>query len=133
KEIDELLQPSYHFMLYQESIMAFLVWCGMKEDHTYDIIKKISKKKFTPEAKESLRLELLEGYQKNIGTQEGFNEVWQVVDDAARYSFNAAHAVSVAYDSIYGAEAKEHHPLEYYTVVLNQYQSDNEKTSRIIS
>lgn len=133
KEIDELLQPSYHFMLYQESIMAFLVWCGMKEDHTYDIIKKISKKKFTPEAKESLRLELLEGYQKNLGTQEGFNEVWQVVDDAARYSFNAAHAVSVAYDSIYGAEAKEHHPLEYYTVVLNQYQSDNEKTSRIIS
>ena len=133
KEINELLQPSYHFMLYQESIMAFLVWCGMKEDHTYDIIKKISKKKFTPEAKESLRLELLEGYQKNLGTQEGFNEVWQVVDDAARYSFNAAHAVSVAYDSIYGAEAKEHHPLEYYTVVLNQYQSDNEKTSRIIS
>lgn len=133
KEIDKLLQPSYHFMLYQESIMAFLVWCGMKEDHTYDIIKKISKKKFTPEAKESLRLELLEGYQKNLGTQEGFNEVWQVVDDAARYSFNAAHAVSVAYDSIYGAEAKEHHPLEYYTVVLNQYQSDNEKTSRIIS
>lgn len=133
KEIDELLQPSYHFMLYQESIMAFLVWCGMEEDHTYDIIKKISKKKFTPEAKESLRLELLEGYQKNLGTQEGFNEVWQVVDDAARYSFNAAHAVSVAYDSIYGAEAKEHHPLEYYTVVLNQYQSDNEKTSRIIS
>lgn len=133
KEIDDLLQPSYHFMLYQESIMAFLVWCGMEEDHTYDIIKKISKKKFTPEAKEKLRLELLEGYQKNLGTQEGFNEVWQVVDDAARYSFNAAHAVSVAYDSIYGAEAKEHHPLEYYTVVLNQYQSDNEKTSRIIS
>lgn len=133
KEIDDLLQPSYHFMLYQESIMAFLVWCGMEEDHTYDIIKKISKKKFTPEAKEKLRLELLEGYQKNLGAQEGFNEVWQVVDDAARYSFNAAHAVSVAYDSIYGAEAKEHHPLEYYTVVLNKYQSDNEKTSRIIS
>ena len=133
KEIDDLLQPSYHFMLYQESIMAFLVWCGMEEDHTYDIIKKISKKKFTPEAKEKLRLELLEGYQKNLDTQEGFNEVWQVVDDAARYSFNAAHAVSVAYDSIYGAEAKEHHPLEYYTVVLNKYQSDNEKTSRIIS
>lgn len=133
KEIDDLLQPSYHFMLYQESIMAFLVWCGMEEDHTYDIIKKISKKKFTPEAKEKLRLELLEGYQKNLDTQERFNEVWQVVDDAARYSFNAAHAVSVAYDSIYGAEAKEHHPLEYYTVVLNKYQSDNEKTSRIIS
>ncbi len=132
-EIDDILQPSYHFMLYQESIMAFLVWCGMKEDHTYDIIKKISKKKFTPEAKEELRQELIAGYKKNIGAEEGFDEVWQVVDDAARYSFNAAHAVSVAYDSIYGAEAKEHHPLEYFTTVLNEYQSDNEKTSRIIA
>lgn len=132
-EIDEILQPSYHFMLYQESIMAFLVWCGMKEDHTYDIIKKISKKKFTPEAKEELRQELLVGYKAKLGTEEGFDEVWQVVDDAARYSFNAAHAVSVAYDSIYGAEAKEHHPLEYFTTVLNEYQSDNEKTSRIIA
>lgn len=132
-EIDEILQPSYHFMLYQESIMAFLVWCGMKEDHTYDIIKKISKKKFTPEAKEELRQELLLGYKAKLGTEEGFDEVWQVVDDAARYSFNASHAVSVAYDSIYGAEAKEHHPLEYFTTVLNEYQSDNEKTSRIIA
>ena len=132
-EIDDILQPSYHFMLYQESIMAFLVWCGMKEDHTYDIIKKISKKKFTPEAKEELRQELITGYKKNLGTEKGFDEVWQVVDDAARYSFNAAHAVSVAYDSIYGAEAKEHHPLEYFTTVLNEYQSDNEKTSRIIA
>ena len=132
-EIDDILQPSYHFMLYQESIMAFLVWCGMKEDHTYDIIKKISKKKFTPEAKEELRQELIAGYKRNLGTEEGFDEVWQVVDDAARYSFNAAHAVSVAYDSIYGAEAKEHHPLEYFTTVLNEYQSDNEKTSRIIA
>ncbi len=133
KEIDDILKPSYHFMLYQESIMAFLVWCGMKEDHTYDIIKKISKKKFTPEAKEELRQELITGYKKNLGTEDGFDEVWQVVDDAARYSFNAAHAVSVAYDSIYGAEAKEHHPLEYFTTVLNEYQSDNEKTSRIIA
>lgn len=132
-EIDEILQPSYHFMLYQESIMAFLVWCGMKEDHTYDIIKKISKKKFTPEAKEELRQELLTGYKEKLGTEEGFDEVWQVVDDAARYSFNAAHAVSVAYDSIYGAEAKEHYPIEYFTTVLNEYQSDNEKTSRIIA
>ena len=133
KEIDEILAPSYHFMLYQESIMAFLVWCGMKEDHTYDIIKKISKKKFTDDAKEEFRQELLHGYKKNLGTEKGFDEVWQVVDDAARYSFNASHAVSVAYDSLYGAEAKSHHPLEYFETVLNEYRSDNEKTSRIIA
>jgi DNA polymerase III alpha subunit len=120
-------------MLYQESIMAFLVWCGLPEDHTYDIIKKISKKKFTPEKQEELRLELIKGYQNNLGTEEGFEEIWQVVNDAARYSFNASHSLSVAWDSLYGAELKTHYPLEYYTTVLNEYQNDTEKTGRIIS
>lgn len=132
-EIDEILKPSYHFMLYQESIMAFLVWCGMKEDHTYDIIKKIAKKKFSHKEQELLREELLQGYIGNTGSDDGFGAVWQVVEDAARYSFNASHSLSVAWDSLYGAELKAHYPLEYYTVVLNEYQNDTEKTGRIIS
>lgn len=132
-EIDAVLEPSYHFMLYQESIMAFLVWCGMKEDHTYDIIKKIAKKKFTPEEQQDLKEEVLDGFVKNTGSQEGFDVVWQVVEDAARYSFNASHSLSVAWDSLYGAELKEHYPIEYYSVVLNEYQNDTEKTGRIIS
>ena len=44
KELDELLEDSYHYLMYQESIMKFLVWLGMPESQTYDIIKKISKK-----------------------------------------------------------------------------------------
>ncbi len=130
-EVDKLLEPSYHFMLYQESIMAFLVWCGMEEDHTYDIIKKISKKKFTDEEKYKLKEELKQGFVKNIGNDNGFEEIWQVVDDASRYSFNAAHALSVCWDSLYGAELKAHYPLEYFTVVLNEYKDDTEKTKRI--
>ncbi len=41
--------------------------------------------------------------------------------------------MSVAWDSLYGAELKAHHPLEYFTTVLNEYQNDTEKTGRIIS
>ena len=131
--IDELLKPSFNFMLYQESIMAFLVWCGLKEDYTYDIIKKIAKKKFTDEEIEKLKQELLEGYIKNVGDSDKFNEVWQVVEDAAKYSFNASHSLSVAWDSIYGAYLKANYPLEYFTVVLNEWTTDTEKTSKIIS
>lgn len=130
-DIDRILEPSYHYMLYQESIMAFLVWCGVNEEHTYDIIKKISKKKFTEEAKEELKAELLQEFKRKTGTEEGFDTVWQVVDDASRYSFNASHALSVAWDSVYGAYLKAHYPLEYFTVVLNEYQGDVEKTGKI--
>lgn len=132
-EIDEILKPSYHFMLYQESIMAFLVWCGLKEDHTYDIIKKIAKKKFTEDEIIKLKKELKEGFIKNTGCEDSFEGVWQVVQDAAKYSFNASHSLSVAWDSLYGAYLKANYPLEYYSVVLNEYIDNKEKTHRIIN
>jgi len=43
EELDELLTDSFHYLLYQESIMAYLVWLGIEEKGTYDIIKKIAK------------------------------------------------------------------------------------------
>ena len=43
KELDEILKDSYHYLLYQESIMKYLVWLGIEESGTYDIIKKIAK------------------------------------------------------------------------------------------
>ena len=86
KELDELLQDSYHYLLYQESIMKYLNWLGIEESETYDIIKKIAKKKFKEKELIELKRELLEGWVKRIGTQDGFDETWQVVEDASRYS-----------------------------------------------
>jgi len=113
--------------------MAFLVWCGLKEDHTYDIIKKIAKKKFKEEELEQLKSELIIGFVKNVGNDEKFEEVWQVINDAAKYSFNASHSLSVAWDSLYGAYLKANYPLEYYTIILNEYSSDTDKTRKILN
>ena len=56
----------------------------------------------------------------------------KVVEDAAHYSFNASHSLSYAYDSLYGAYLKAHYPLEYYTVALNMYSDDLDRTPRLI-
>lgn len=127
-ELDNILQDSFHFMMYQESIMKYLVWLGIEEKGTYDIIKKIAKKKFKEDELEKLRGQLLQGWIKQVGKEDGFNNTWQVVMDAAHYSFNASHSLSVAIDSIYGAYLKSHYPLEYYTVVLNLYGDDQDRT-----
>ena len=132
KELDELLEDSYHYLMYQESIMKFLVWLGMPESQTYDIIKKISKKKFKEEELVELKEGLRQGWIKNIGNDDKFEESWRVVEDAAHYSFNASHSLSVALDSLYGAYLKCHYPLEYYTVTLNVYNDDIEKTAKLI-
>lgn len=132
KELDNILEDSFHYLTYQESIMKYLVWLGIEEKGTYDIIKKIAKKKFKEKELEELKTRLLNGWVKNVGTEDGFTDTWQVVEDAAHYSFNASHSLSVAIDSIYGAYLKSHYPLEYFTVVLSMYADDIDRTSKLI-
>lgn len=132
KELDDILEDSFHYLMYQESIMKYLVFLGMEEKGTYDIIKKIAKKKFKEEELNALQKQLEEGWIKNVGKIDGFAETWQVVQDAAHYSFNASHSLSVAIDSLYGAYLKANYPLEYFTVVLSMYSDDMERTANLI-
>ena len=76
-------------MLYQELIMKYLIWLGIPETGSYDIIKKIAKKKFKEEELKELKDRLLQGWIDKLGTSDGFETNWQVVEDAAHYSFNA--------------------------------------------
>ena len=133
KDLDDILEDSFHYLIYQESIMKYLVWLGIEEKGTYDIIKKIAKKKFKEDELKELKTQLLAGWVKNVGKEDGFNETWQVVEDAAHYSFNASHSLSVAIDSLYGAYLKAHYPLEYFTVALSLYSGDMDRTANLIS
>lgn len=131
KELDDILKDSFHYLMYQESIMKYLVWLGVEEKGTYDIIKKIAKKKFKEEELNELKSQLRAGWVKNVGREEGFNETWQVVEDAAHYSFNASHSLSVAIDSLYGAYLKATFPNEYFAVALSLYSDDLDRTAKL--
>jgi DNA polymerase III alpha subunit len=133
QDLDNILEDSFHYLIYQESIMKYLVWLGIEEKGTYDIIKKIAKKKFKEDELKALKEQLLSGWVKNVGKEEGFNETWQVVEDAAHYSFNASHSLSVAIDSLYGAYLKAHYPLEYFSIALSLYSGDMNRTANLIS
>ena len=130
-DLDELLVEGNHRMIYQELIMKYLIWLGIKETSSYDIIKKIAKKKFKEAELEELKKQLHEGWVYKVKTLDGFIETWTVVEQAAKYSFNASHSLSYAYDSLYGAYLKSHYPLEYYTVALNYYGDDSKRTLKL--
>lgn len=131
KALDNILEDSEHRLIYQESIMKYLIWLGISEPQSYDVIKKIAKKKFKEPELKALKEQLLEGWHKQVGEENGFEETWKVVEDAAKYSFNASHSLSYAYDSLYGAYLKSHYPLEYYTVALNYYSNDSTRTGKL--
>ena len=135
--LDSVLAETNGYMIFQENIMAVLMYAGISEDRTYSIIKGISKK--VPSIVDSAKEEFYTGFLKRT-TEEGYDEefsrdvadeVWKVMEDASDYSFNASHAYSVALDSVYGAYLKAYYPLEYYTVILNIYQNDSDRIAEI--
>ena len=126
--IDELLEDSYHFMLYQESIMKVLSFLDLPMGDTYGVIKSISKKKLKGEKKENLKNQLIQAWKEHFGNTDKFDEVWNVIEDSARYSFNAPHALAMAGDSAYLAWFKAHHTSVFYEVAINHYlDKDNKK------
>lgn len=44
KALDNILEDSEHRLIYQESIMKYLIWLGISEPQSYDVIKKIAKR-----------------------------------------------------------------------------------------
>lgn len=127
KELDELLIDSYHYIMYQENIMTYLGWLGIEQTETYAIIKKISKKKFKEKELAELKGRLIKRWYQNTGKEDGFEETWKIVEAFAKYAFNASHAYSYAYDSVYGAYLKAHYPYEFYSVMLQTLSEKGDK------
>lgn len=128
KAIDDLLEDSFHYMLYQEAVMKIFSYLGIPMKDSYDTIKKISKKKLKGEALQKVEDNLRSHWMQNIGNLDNFEPVYKVIKDSARYSFNAPHALSMACDSLYEAWVKAHYPSKFYEVTLNHYQAKNDKT-----
>ncbi len=126
-ELDNILEDSFHQIMYQENVMTYLGWLGIEQTETYAIIKKISKKKFKDKELKELKDKLLEGWVKHTGKKEGFEKTWDIVEAFSKYAFNASHAYSYAYDSVYGAYLKANYPYEFYSVMMQHLSEKGDK------
>lgn len=139
KAFDDLIQTEEmpdSFILYQEQEMAALNYAGIDMSDCYTAIKNIAKKrtdkvlaykdKFIP----GFRKEIIEHEGRSLEEAEKIaDELWKIIEDSARYSFNASHSYCVALDSLYCAWLKAHHPLEFYETLLkiSEEKSDKDK------
>lgn len=132
EQLDNLFKPTDKWILFQENLMQFLSWLGIKPDETIGIIKKISKKKFTQNEFDDLEGGLRKEWIKNVGDDSKFDETWKKIQSMIAYGYNTPHAISVANDSLYGAYLKVNYPFEYYKVVLDIYSGNTERTMYIV-
>ena len=125
--IDKILEDSYHFMLYQESIMRLLAYLGLPMGEAYGVIKAISKKKLKGKKLDDLQVKLKENWISIIGNLDNFEKIWDVIQASSFYAFNAPHALSMGGDSAYQAWFKAHHTAKFYEVAINHYQDKENK------
>ena len=130
-QLDEILAPTDHYLLFQENLMQFFSWLGVEPAESILLIKKISKKKIHKEDFEAIEEKLRSEFVRKTGSDDRFDDVWQDVQSCMAYGFAAPHAYATAIDSLYGAYLKSHYPLEYFTVCLNNYSDDQARTSRL--
>lgn len=124
----------FSFCLYQEQEMAALHYAGIPMSQCYVAIKDIAKKR--AEKVLAYKEKFIAGFSASIINDEGRAEkeaheiaerLWQIIEDSARYSFNASHSYCVSCDSLYIAWVKAHYPLELYETLLAFYDSRGEK------
>lgn len=132
KELDEVLMATGHRVLFQENLMQYFEWLGVTPAESIGLIKKISKKKIKPEDFKNLEERIRNKWIENTGTIDGFEKSWSDMQAQMGYGFNSPHGEATALDCLYCAYLKANYPLEYYSVVLNIYRDDVEKTSKLI-
>lgn len=111
--------------------MQFFEALGIKPSESIDLIKKISKKKIKPEMFDALVERLKNGWLKEIGNLDDFDETWEKIQTFMSYGYNTPHSLAMAYDSLYNAYLKAHLPLYFYSVALDMYSGDTERTNRL--
>ena len=133
KDLDNVLNLTKHYIIYQENLMQYFDWLGISPAESIGLIKKISKKKIKPDDFQKLEIRLKENWIKQTGSDEHFEETWKMIQGCMSYGFASGHAAATSLDMCYGAYLKAHYPLEYYTVCLNIYKNDIKKTTKLIS
>lgn len=122
------------FCLYQEQQMAALNFAGFPMSECYAAIKNIAKKR--AEKVLAYKERFIAGFSDALIQKEDISEseavdkshmVWQILEDSARYSFNASHSYCVSLDSLYSAWLKQHYPYAFYETYMRIMEDKDQK------
>lgn len=130
-DLKPILEETYGIIVYQEQVMKVLVdICGYTLEETDRIRDAIAKKKH--EVMMSAFDRIREATAKRGWTPEQSDVLCNTIQAFSRYSFNRSHShcyAELGYITMY---LKHHHPLEWWTAVLNN-EGHEEKTRQFVA
>lgn len=124
--LEELLQPTYGIMVFQEQIMQCAQIIGGFSLGKADILRRaMGKKKM--EVMQEMKAEFMEGAAANDITAQKAEEIFQIMEKFAEYGFNRSHAAAYTVLAFQTAYLKANYPAEYMASVLTHNMNDIKK------
>lgn len=124
--LEELLQPTYGIMVYQEQIMQCAQIIGGFSLGKADILRRaMGKKKM--DVMQAMKSEFVEGAaERNIDKPKA-EEIFGIMEKFAAYGFNRSHSAAYTVLAFQTAYLKANYPAEYMASVLTHNMNDIKK------
>jgi DNA polymerase III subunit alpha len=127
-----ILEDTYGVIVYQEQIMQLLqAIAGYTLGQAYIVLKAIGKKNKQLMAEEEPRFKA--GCLKNGLSKAQADELWDLIQPFAGYSFNRPHSTLYGLLSYQTAWLKTNHPTEYMAAVLSSCADQIEDVAKSVA
>jgi len=121
--LEQVLADTYGVMLYQEDVMRIAVEVAGYSVAEADAFRSEVSKKVSPERLTRQYHDFVRRRARQAGIdRQAAEAIWDEILRFAAYSYCKAHAAVYGYIAWQTAYLKAHHPLAFYTALLNNHQ-----------
>ncbi len=130
-ELEDILEPTYGVMIYQEQIMkAASKLAGFSLGEADKLRKAMGKK--IPELLEKYRKKFVEGAVDRDVERSTAEELFDKIEKFGRYGFNRSHSAAYAMITMQTAFLKANYPVPYMSALLTSVKGNTDKLSEYI-
>lgn len=122
-DLNPILKDSYGIIIFQEQLIEIGRLANLSNP---DELRKATGKK-KPELLQKVKPELFDGLGKRGWTQEQLDNLWEIMLDFAKYSFNKSHAAAYAIIAYICMYLKVYHTKEFLCAWINSVADKQEK------
>ncbi|MCS6900430.1 MAG: DNA polymerase III subunit alpha [Myxococcales bacterium] len=130
--IDDLLEPTYGVIVYQEQVMQIAQKLAGYTLGGADLLRRAMGKK-KPDEMAKQKSIFVEGAVKNGVDASEASNIFDLVEKFAGYGFNKSHSAAYALITYQTAYLKAHYPVEFFCALMTADKDKNEKVVRMIA
>jgi len=127
-KLEPILKDTYGVILYQEQVMRIASDLAGFTLGEADLMRRAMGKK-KPEILANLRVQFMEGAEKNEVDPEIAGQVFDLIEYFAGYGFNKSHSAAYALVSYQTAYLKANYPVEFMAALLTSIRDNTDKVS----